>query len=120
MPLSLADHKLRAHHVRCAASKCLLCAEAKGSACDTCIAQDRRSAFVPSRVADAVLRAAATNTYLPSTFERNCGFAAKGRLLFSDPIITRAHVEAQEEAALTMMQVMKSSTHAYEWCKGPQ
>lgn len=97
----------RVHHTRCEAAKMLPCAETKGSECDVCTSQER-VLVVPGRITDAVRRAAVSDSVLPSTFERNCGFAARGRQLFANPVFTQTHVVAQQEKALSMLQVMNS------------
>lgn len=68
---------------------------------------------------DAVRRAAASDSVLPSVFERNCGYAARGKLLFDRPVFNETHVAAQEEPALRMLQVFDASLIARELVLNP-
>ncbi len=101
-----AHSATRVHHIRCQAARNLPCAAAKGAECDACLAPQGHVVVVPGRVVDAVRRAAVSNTVLPSVFERKCGFAARGKSLFPEPVFNSTHVAAQEETALSMSQVM--------------
>ncbi len=101
-----AHSATRIHHTRCEGARDLPCAAAKGAECDACMSPQEHVVVVPGRVVDAVRRAAVSNTVLPSVFERKCGFAARGKSLFSEPVFNSTHVAAQEETALSMLKVM--------------